>query len=187
MDPAELASRKEAGQPFELACDGETVTLEPDDLVVQYRADEGWAAVVDRDTQVAIDTRLTEELAREGMARDVVRYVQDLRKQANLEMEDRIILYLGTDADRLRQAIDAHRDYIARETLTAQWSTQPLDGEAHRTSVKVDGQQLAIALRPVSVLVVVSSLLSGGREPPEPGWFRGLTPPAQEFGEGDET
>src|SRR5207237_547831 len=83
---------------------------------------EGWAGAVDHDTQVLIDGRITEELALAGMAREVVRHVQELRKNAGLEMEDRIILYLATDSVRLQEAIETHRDYIASETLTANWA-----------------------------------------------------------------
>jgi isoleucyl-tRNA synthetase len=119
-------------------------------VVVQQRAPEGWAGVADRGTQVLVDARVSEELKREGLARDVVRQVQDLRKQSGLEMEDRIALWLDTGADRLRQAIEAHRDYIASETLTAQWAAQPLDGEAHSTRVKVEGQELLIELRKIA-------------------------------------
>ena len=61
-------------------------------------------------------------------------------------MEDRITLRLATDAASLRQAIDVHRDYIANETLTITWASQPLNGECHRASVKVDGQPLTIEL-----------------------------------------
>jgi isoleucyl-tRNA synthetase len=144
---AEVAARVQAGQTIELACAGGLFTLEPDDVVVQWKAPEGWAGVADRGTQVMIDARLTEELRREGMARDVVRQVQELRKQSNLEVEDRIALWLDTDSERLRQAIDAHRGYIATETLAAQWATQPLNGEGHCTHVKVEGQDLFIELR----------------------------------------
>ena len=89
------------------------MTLEPADVWVTTKAPEGWAGVADRGTQVLVDARITEELEREGMARDVVRQVQELRKEAGLEMEDRIVLYLGTESAALRQAIEAHRDYIA--------------------------------------------------------------------------
>ena len=79
--------------PFrlELPCGGETILLEPADLMVSVKAEEGWAGMVARDTQIALDTRITEELSREGMARDVVRHVQEQRKEAGLEMEDRIL------------------------------------------------------------------------------------------------
>src|SRR5262249_39525900 len=90
--PAELAAQVQKGVPFPLG----PYVLNPEDVVVSYRAAEGWAGVVDRGTQVAIDARITDALALEGMARDVVRQVQDLRKEARLQMEDRIVLYLGT-------------------------------------------------------------------------------------------
>jgi isoleucyl-tRNA synthetase len=148
-DPAMLAAKVRANEIIELPCGGETVQLDPADLIVQVKAPEGWAGVVDRETQVALDTRITEELAAEGMARDVVRHVQDQRKDAELEMEDRIALYLGTESEKLSRAIDTHKAYIAAETLTVEWSAQALNGEAHRATVKVDGQPLTIELRRV--------------------------------------
>ncbi len=126
--------------------DGKEAELVRDDFFVSFKAPKGWSGVMDCNTQVAIDTRITEELAHEGMAREVVRYVQELRKNAKLEMEDRITLHLATNADNLRQAIAAHKTYIADETLTVQWTSQPLNGECHRASVKVDGQPLTIEL-----------------------------------------
>jgi isoleucyl-tRNA synthetase len=153
--PMELAARVQKGEPFELACPNGSVTLDPTDLVVEHQAPEGWAGVRDRaprsdqDTQVAINATITEELAGEGMAREVVRYVNDLRKKAELELEDRITLRLCTTSDRLHQAIQAHRDYIAGETLTTGWAESPLDGQAHRNTVKVEGQELLIELRRV--------------------------------------
>jgi isoleucyl-tRNA synthetase len=147
-DGAALARAVQTGEPFELACPNGAVTLEPGDVVVQLQGAEGWAGVADRGTQVAIDTRITEALKQEGMAREVVRHVQNARKDAGLEMEDRIVLYLGTEAPALRQAIEAHRCYIANETLTAEWLAQPLPGEGvYRVNVKVDGQPLTIELR----------------------------------------
>ncbi|HEV3145729.1 MAG TPA: isoleucine--tRNA ligase [Gemmataceae bacterium] len=133
---------------LELNCPNGPVTLEPADLIVSFKAVQpGWVGVADGSTQVAIDTRITEELAQAGMAREVVRFVQDLRKQANLEMNDRIMLYLGTDSPKLQQAIAANRDYIGEETLTVQWSEQPLGSEAAKIDVEIDGQPLTIKLR----------------------------------------
>jgi isoleucyl-tRNA synthetase len=146
-DPAALARDLQAGKPVELAGPGGTITIEPGDVVVQTQGAEGWAGVADRGTQVAVDARVTEELAREGMARDVVRQVQELRKQSGLAMEDRIVLHLRTESAALKAAIAAHQPYIGAETLTARWVAQPLDAQAHRTEVKVDGQPLTIELR----------------------------------------
>jgi isoleucyl-tRNA synthetase len=147
MPAAELAANVQAGEPLQLLLKDGPVTLDATDVVVAQKAPEGWAGAADRDTQVLLDTRITEGLAREGMARDVVRQVQELRKQSGLEMEDRIELYLATPSERLRQAIDTHRVYIAAETLAESWSAQPLDGQAHQVMVKVEGQELSICLR----------------------------------------
>jgi isoleucyl-tRNA synthetase len=142
-----LEERLKAGLVLEIEFKGGPAALDAADFSVTYQAADGWAGVADRGTQVALDARITDELAREGIARDVVRHVQDSRKGAGLEMEDRIELNLDTDADKLRQAIAAHRDYIGAETLVARWADTPLNGEAYRANVKVDGQPLRISLR----------------------------------------
>src|SRR5262249_30744653 len=104
-DATAVAAQVQAGEQVELACSDGPATLDPADLVVQLKPPDGWAGVADRGTQVLIDVRITEALAREGMAREVVRYVQDLRKKSGLEMEDRIVLSLQTKSDVLAQAI----------------------------------------------------------------------------------
>ncbi|MHB1422993.1 MAG: isoleucine--tRNA ligase [Gemmataceae bacterium] len=148
MDPAVLAAKVREGGPIELPCGGETIMLEPADLFVSVKASEGWAGMSAGETQIALDTRITEALSREGTARDVVRHIQDQRKEADLEMEDRIILYLGTESEKLQAALEAHRDYIAAETLTVEWSAQPLTGPGvHKVTIKVNGQSLTIDLK----------------------------------------
>jgi isoleucyl-tRNA synthetase len=145
-DAAAVADKVQAGQSVELNCPGGPLTLEPGDILVAMKAPEGWAGVEDRGTQVLVDARLTEELKQEGMAREVVRHVQELRKSAGLEMEDRIVLSLQAEAPALRKAVEAHRDYICRETLAVQFTTVPLGEGAHQANVKVDGQALRIQL-----------------------------------------
>jgi isoleucyl-tRNA synthetase len=149
-DAAALSSVFQSGQPFTLDLPDGPAVLEPGDVVIQMRASQGWAGVADRGTQVALDVRITEALAREGMARDVVRQVQELRKSAKLELEDRIALHLRTDSETLEQAIEAHKAYIASETLATQWIHEPLNGDSHSASVKVDGKPLRVQLRKVT-------------------------------------
>jgi isoleucyl-tRNA synthetase len=148
-DPALLAKKAQSGEPFEIDCADGPATLDPCDVVVASQAPEGWAGVADGKTQVSLDTRITRELAQEGMARDVVRQIQELRKKANLEVTDRITLHLNTDSPELRSAIESHQQFIAHETLTKNWSKQALNGEGHKTSVKVEGQPLDIEIKKV--------------------------------------
>ena len=145
-DPLEILKHSQAGAPFQLVHGAETFDLEPADLFISLKAQEGWTGVADRDTQVALDTRITEVLALEGMARDIIRQVQDLRKKSGLEMEDRIILHLETPSELLGKSIAGHRDYIASETLVLNYSaTAPTDAQV--AQVKIETHELTITLK----------------------------------------
>ena len=88
--------------------------LTGDEFEVRTRAREGYAVVDGDGFAVALDTEITPELALEGRARDLIRQIQDMRKQAGLEMTDRItIRYTEEQAD----LFDAHREWILKETL----------------------------------------------------------------------
>src|SRR5205823_8374567 len=106
------------------------IALDASDVTIDYLAPEGWVGVVDKGMQVMIDARMTPELKAEGMARDVVRLVQDARKDAGLDVADKIALYLTSDSESLKQAIAAHRSTIAAETQATEWSDSPLTGDA---------------------------------------------------------
>ena len=67
------------------------------------------------------DSAITEELKAEGLARDVVRQIQNLRKEAGLEIGDRIAVHLLSNAPGLLAAVAAHRERIATETLAERW------------------------------------------------------------------
>jgi isoleucyl-tRNA synthetase len=144
-----LATKMQAGVPFDLECADGPATLDPEDLVLTHRAEEGWAGAAEKGTQVAIDARVTKELAHEGKARDVVRAIQRLRKDADLEITDRIEIHLFTDDPELREAIEAHKQYISHETLTLAWSAAALNGTGHRATVEVDGKKLTIEIKKV--------------------------------------
>ena len=144
LDPATVADTLRKTGTFTLL----DVPLDSTDLAVEYAAPDGWAGVADRGTQVMIDARITPELKAEGIARDVVRLVQDARKDAGLDVADQIELHLGSDSDSLIEAITAHRATIAGETQAARWSDAPLNGDAHTVNGrKVDGQLITISLR----------------------------------------
>jgi isoleucyl-tRNA synthetase len=146
-DTTKVAEDVQAGRPVELSSSNGPLMMEPADVVLQVKPPEGWAGLADRGTQVAIDTRITPELAGEGKAREVVRHVQELRKKSGLEMEDRIVLQLDTASEALAQAIQSHRSYICNETLAVELSPHRLDGDVHRANVKIDGDPLLIELR----------------------------------------
>ena len=91
-----------------------------------------------------LDFDVTPELHREGMMREVIRLVQAARKDAGLNVDDRILLSLSTDNESLRQAIDEHQDTIFTETL----ATGEITGDRLYDTVKsVEKIPLAIAIQ----------------------------------------
>ncbi|QQS17491.1 isoleucine--tRNA ligase [Candidatus Saccharibacteria bacterium] len=103
--------------------------------------DELNVKAVKQGKEVAIDETLTPELRREGLAREVIRFVQNARKQAGLNVDDRIVLQLTTTDNELQQAIAEHQTVIKAECLASFGDT-----DQNPTDVKVDGAELQIAL-----------------------------------------
>ena len=96
---------------------GETIELGRDELDIRVEGREGYSLVQDGPYGVALDLDITEELRAEGIAREVVRAIQDLRKAKGLAVEDRIALKVHSNEQVIVQALETHRDLIAREVL----------------------------------------------------------------------
>lgn len=117
VDGGTILAELEAHGKFELPINDETIELDSDDIQVRLQAKDGWAAAQGNSSVVILSTELTDELIREGMARDVVRLVQDRRKELDLQFTDRIQIWLETENKKLHQAISENSEYITAETL----------------------------------------------------------------------
>ncbi len=148
LEPRAVDSAFSRGESLALELDGETFALTAEHLTVSRSYGENYAGAADGATVVLLDKRVSAELKNEGFARDIVRNVQNLRKDSGLDIADRITLSLVTESPALRAAIDAFRDYIARETLAVQLTADPLTHERGRTEVSVEGQKVLLALGP---------------------------------------
>jgi isoleucyl-tRNA synthetase len=128
MDAETAAKTLQSGSPLKVTANGESFDVLPEEVEVKAQAKEGFAVAEDGAYVAALVTELTPELAAEGLAREFVRRVQDLRKTAELDVADRIELFVEASAG-LRSAIEAHKDYITAETLTTKLSfaTPPAD------------------------------------------------------------
>ncbi|HZA81319.1 MAG TPA: isoleucine--tRNA ligase, partial [Actinomycetes bacterium] len=155
---AELAPRLRAGERVRLEVAGlGPVDLGPEEASVVEEPVTGWRVVRDGATAVALDLAVSPELRLEGLARDLVRAVQDLRKAAGLAVADRIELAVkagGGGENQVAAALEAHRDYLLGETLATSLHTAP-QGDGHDARVDLDGQEVRLWLRPVR---------DGGRE-----------------------
>lgn len=103
------------GDQIEIA--GETLDLN-ENFEVQYEAKPDTLADSTNGIAVILDTHLTDELIQEGLVRDIIRYIQEFRKEADLNVDDHINLYIHTEDESLNQAITNFADVIREETLT---------------------------------------------------------------------
>ncbi len=115
--PADQSARKLLdGQTVSVTVEGETYEINPDEVEVRAESKEGFAVASEGAYLAALVTELTPELVNEGLVREFVRRVQSLRRDADLEIADRINLYF-TASTRLTEAVQAFEDYIKEETL----------------------------------------------------------------------
>ncbi len=126
-DGGAIARAVAAGENFDVVLPDQTLTFEPEDVLLETESAEGYSSAEEQGFLVALDTALSESLVREGLAREMVRTIQDGRKQAGLEIADRISLSL-TGGDDVAEVLKEHRDYIMSETLAEQWSDTPVAG-----------------------------------------------------------
>ena len=178
LDPARIAAALGGpdgdGGQIGITVGGREHTLSAEDVILTLRAPEGYSVEREGAHAVALDLAIDDELRREGHAREVVHAVQNARKNAGLAVEDRIELLLEAD-DALASAVEAHRDYVAGETLAVELragnaaggeaardgdasaeTASGRDGEAvsaagafARSRAEIEGHPLQIALRRV--------------------------------------
>jgi isoleucyl-tRNA synthetase len=141
MDVEEVAHALMSGQSLKVTLDGTEYDILADEVEVKAQAKEGFAVAEDGPYVAALVTELTPELAQEGLAREFVRRVQDLRKSADLDVADRIELFIEASAG-LRSAIEAHKDYITAETLTSNLVFGSLPEGASTLEDSFDGENV---------------------------------------------
>ncbi|KAA9332951.1 isoleucine--tRNA ligase [Hymenobacter busanensis] len=115
MTPEEISQLEKAGQ-LAVEVEGQSVTLSPDDVEIRTEDLPGWLVATDGPLTVALDVTLTDELRHEGVARELVNRLQNLRKDSGLEVQDKIRVTLGADQPELVQAVENYGDYIRTET-----------------------------------------------------------------------
>jgi isoleucyl-tRNA synthetase len=118
-DAAALAGQLRDSGSATVTVEGSAVALGPDELIVTQTPRAGWAVASEAGDTVALETQVTPELRREGLAREVIRLVQDARRADGLDVSDRIRLWWRTGSHELAQALAEHGQLIAGEVLAA--------------------------------------------------------------------
>lgn len=146
LNAEEAAKRLLAGENLSLTVGGDSYEILGEEVEVRAQARSGFAVAADGAYLAALVTSLTPELVQEGLAREFVRRVQDLRKQADLDISDRIILFYEVSAG-LGKAVQMFKDYVQGETLTLELVAGRAPEGAPTSSDAFDGETLTIGLR----------------------------------------
>jgi isoleucyl-tRNA synthetase len=147
-DPTAVVQRLQAGLPVTLEVDGESVKLAPEEVLVQTQPAEGLAVAADKGVTVAVDAVITPELRSEGLAREVVRRVQTMRKEADFNIEDRITTWYVTEGE-LSQVMADWGDYIRSETLSTELMGGEPPADAYVETHKLEGVSIKLGVRRV--------------------------------------
>ncbi|UZR95822.1 isoleucine--tRNA ligase [Chondrinema litorale] len=122
-------TKLEKEQSYAIEVEGETITLSPDDVEITSEDIPGWLVARDYGLTVAMDITITDELRKEGIAREVVNRVQNLRKDMGLEVQDKINIEVLKGESLAEEAFNAHKKYICEETQALNLSfSESLEG-----------------------------------------------------------
>ena len=142
LDPQHVANALRGERRIGVNVDGHDHELEPDDVILAMEAVEGFEVEAEGGRAVALALEVDDELRREALAREIVHAIQAARRDAGLDVSDRIALTLDGDA-ALLDAARAHEDYVTGETLAVSIS---YDGASAGTEARIDGRELRIAV-----------------------------------------
>jgi isoleucyl-tRNA synthetase len=125
-DASLIAAAVANGDSFDISIESEIISLDPEDILVETSSAEGYVCGEDSGFLTALDTTLNDALISEGIARELIRTVQDARKQIGLEISDRIILGIS-GSEGVESALLQYRDYLMSETLATKWQVDQAD------------------------------------------------------------
>jgi isoleucyl-tRNA synthetase len=146
VDPLFAARELQSGRTLMLEVDGEPVELHSEDVIIQTESRGGLAVASDKGITVAVDTTLTKSLKQEGIARDLVRRVNTMRKEAGLALDDRIDLTYVAEGIVVG-AIEIYADYICQETLAISLTPGEIENADYRQTEIIDENQITLSLR----------------------------------------
>ena len=144
-EPVALAAGLAAEGTATLLADGSPAQVGPDDVIITQRPREGWAVASEGGETLALDTEVTPALRREGLAREVVRLVQEARKQDGFQLTDRISLLWRADSEELAGALAEHAGLISAEVLAGSFGPQP-DGDGEPGAFRHFDEELGLTI-----------------------------------------
>ncbi len=140
-----MVAAAKAGESFPLTVAGEVMQFTGEEILIETSSPEGFAVAEDGGYVVALNTEITEELRREGLARDLVRAVQDARKDAALQISDHITLTLQM-SEELATAIADNLAYLMSETLSDVVNFDTVPADVYNATVELGGEEMVVGI-----------------------------------------
>lgn len=144
MDAAQVVAMVQQGRPVQVA--GHELSAE--DLLIETTEREGFAAAQEAGYTVLVTTAITPGLADEGLARELVRRLQEMRRSADFDISDRIVTYYLGDGD-IQRVMQSWSDYIRQETLSRELIAGPPSAGAYQETQDVDGHRVTLGVERV--------------------------------------
>lgn len=141
MDAADVARFVESGYDIRL----EDHTLLSSEVLVTRAPEEGYSVASEGGYIVAVSTEVGPELALEGLARELVHRIQDMRRSAEFDIADRIITYYQ-GSDGLDEVMEVHGGFIRQETLSRRLVDEQPPSEAYTEDHTIDGLDVTLAV-----------------------------------------
>lgn len=145
LDPAVVVRQLETDGQLEIQFDGDVEVLSPDDVLIQRTPREGFGVSEQDGVIVAIATDVDDVLRRDGFARELVHATQGLRREAGLEVSDRILLWIE-GGDEVKTTIAEHRDRISEEVLAVSLNEGRVVDDVVTQEVILDGHEVQLSL-----------------------------------------
>ena len=126
--------------------DGEKIRLTSNELDIQRTGLKGWSVESEKGITVAVDTKITEELELEGLSREFVNRIQNMRKEADFDVTDRIAIGIS-GSEKMENVVTSTADNIKAETLAEEVNAEPLEVSDFIKTWDIEGNEVEISIR----------------------------------------
>ena len=141
MKAADVAESVANGEKIKVS----GIDLDPEDILVEPIAPKGYSVASDGGYAAAVSLEITPELADEGVTREIVHVLQNIRRSAGFNIEDRICAYIET-SDGISDALRRHEKYLAREVLADQTVFARAPKDATLGKIEINGEEVILGV-----------------------------------------
>ncbi|MCX7595949.1 MAG: class I tRNA ligase family protein, partial [Fischerella sp.] len=151
LNTREIVHNIREGKQTAIELDGELYHFEPEAFLIEAQSPKNYVALEEHGYLVALNTQITKELIQEGLVRDTIRLLQNARKQAGLEVSQRIELGVETSGELL-ESLKIHLELVKNEVLAVEIHFHELENPHYRQQIDVNGTSLIISLKTIEII-----------------------------------